>query len=50
MGGTWGGNGTRTFTLGYDGAAGSTGDAFVNFATPAVLFSADSANGRKVVR
>lgn len=41
--GSWGGNSTRTFTVGYDGTAGSTGDAFANF-VDTVSFSADTNN------
>ena len=46
--GTWGGNSTRTFTLGYDGASASTSDTFANF-VDSLSFSADTNNARALI-
>jgi len=46
--GTFGGNASRTFTLGYDGAAASTSDTFANF-VDTIAFSADTNNARATI-
>lgn len=47
-GGGFGGNGTRTATVGWDGAAASVRDTFANFANT-ISFSADTNNARPIV-
>jgi hypothetical protein len=46
--GAWGGNSARTFSLLFDGAAGSTGDCFANF-VDTITFDADTNNARPVL-
>ena len=48
VGGGWGGNSSRTFSLVYDAGAGVYGDTFANFADT-VSFSADTDNARALI-
>ncbi|MGE3756560.1 MAG: hypothetical protein AB7H97_02325 [Pseudobdellovibrionaceae bacterium] len=43
VGGSWGANGTRTYSFIYDGVSGGSGNTWVNFADT-LSFSADSAS------
>lgn len=49
VGGAWGGNSARTFSLVYDAGAGVYGDSFANFVDN-VSFAADSNNARALVQ
>lgn len=48
-GGTWGGNGSRTFRFDYDAGAGAQGDAFANF-VDTISFATDTNNARAVIQ